>query len=167
MALSGATPRRDIRRLRWDAGKPLAAAAGLQPAGEAVEGDAYQHQQADGSPCVSALSNDGVADGLQTAEQLGQGPHRSADMGSGHPRAAAHDPAGGAHGARGQAAGLAALKQGLVGCGGAEQPPCGAGVNLTVALSAKDIRTFLVHLGDARDGDVEQDNPLAALHADA
>jgi hypothetical protein len=164
MALSGATPRRDIRRLRWDAGKRLAAAADLQSAGDAVDGDAYQHQQADGSPCVSALSNDGVADRPQAAEHHGRRKHHSGGVGLEQPVSGLEGPAGGAVGARSQAAGLAALKQGLIGCGSAEQPPCGA--DLTVVLSAMEIRTFLVHLGEARDEVVEQ-GALAALRADA
>ena len=172
MALSGATPRRDIRRLQWDAGKPLAAAADLQSAGEVVDGGACQHQQADGSPCVSALSDDSVADRLQAAEHLGRRNHHSDGVGLDQPSGAEStidDPAGGALGIRGQAAGLAAFKQGLIGCGGAEQPPCGAGAStdLTVKLSAMEIRTFLVHLGDARDRAVEQDDLLAALRTNA
>lgn len=167
MALSGATPRRDIQRLEWDAGKPLAAAADLQSARNAVEGNACQRQQANGGPCVSEAGSGSGADGPQAAEHLGWGEHRPADVGSSHPRAAADGPTGSAVGARGQAPGLAAVKPGLIGCGGAEQPLCGAGADLTVELSAMEIRTFLVHLGDARDGPVEQDDPLAALHADA
>ena len=167
--MSGATPRRDIHRLRWDAGKPLAAAADLRSADEAVKGDACWRQLADGSPCVSGPGSKGITDRQQAAEHLGRGSLHSVVAGLKQPSdgSAIDDPAGGALGIGAQAAGLAAFKQGLIGCGGADQPPCGAGADLTVTLSAMEIRTFLVQLSEARDGAVEQDDPLAALLDDA
>jgi hypothetical protein len=125
MALSGATPRRDIHRLQWDAGKPLAAAEDLHAAFEA-----------------DAKSS--------AAEHLGHGLHASAQAGAEQHNGGAKDPASG-HAAvsSSQEAGLAARKQGLVGCGDSEQQPCGTSADLTVTLSAMEIRTFLVHLGDA------------------
>lgn len=164
MALSGATPLRQIQRLQWKAGKPLAAAADLHSASETAGGcqvDISCRQQADSdtaNPVLQAALKGG---------RVRQGVADTASSDAGANIDSAAPAVGDAAGMPLAATGLAALRQGPVGCSGAEQPPCGNQTNLDVTLSAMEIRTFLVQLGGAAGTPVLGQAGAAALLAEA
>lgn len=139
MALSGATPLRQVQRLQWQAGKPLAAASDLRPAASDSAGDC-----ASDDGCSEQAVGDRTARKPQPALYTsGRAPQATASSAASGSSDASNDAA-----AEDAAAGLAALRRGPVGCGGAEGLPCSDQTDLNVTLSAMEIRTFLVQLGE-------------------
>lgn len=145
MALGGATPLKEVRRLAWSAGKPLAAATDLTPA---CEGE-------DGCAANSSEDEDGIGGSSGTDQGGVQVPADGSEVVADITKAAA--AADGAEEGAKSYAGLAALRQGPVGCGDSEGPPCSKDAELHVKLAPMEIRTFLVQL--SRDGELSAAAP--------
>jgi len=148
MALSGATPLKDIRRLAWIAGTPLAAAPDLHVAGGA-DGSGNGGSGGDGDSGLAGEGTNAAADAVGTDHF----DVNEAGAASGAAETARHASEGSAvHESEGEAglsgsAGLAAVWQGAAGCEGVEQ--CSED-SLEVTLGPMEIRTFAVRLHDSK-----------------
>jgi hypothetical protein len=135
MTLSGATPLRGLKRLHWDAGAPLAAAADLREGPGAAGCEHISHG-------ASGVRRGGAADppGLEPTHGWGRRLQTSGEPDDERHSGGASGPAGHAWVLRPQAPGLAARKEGPFHCG------ADCGWNATITLYPMEIRTFVVQL---------------------
>lgn len=148
MALSGATPLKDILRLAWTAGTQLAAAPDLHVAGSA-DGSGNGGSGGGSNSGLAGEGTDAAADAVGTdyldVNEAGAALGAAETAWHALEASAVHESEGGA-GLSGSA-GLAAVWQGAGGCEGVEQ--CSED-SLLVSLGPMEIRTFAVRLHDSK-----------------